>query len=323
MKLEKLFRLTDTELKSTLCEELLRHGYEIDSITNSHKFLYAEGDTPYMLVAHLDTVHKNSPSLICYSKDGNYMMSPQGIGGDDRCGVYIILSLLNKLSFKPYVLFTMDEEIGGLGAKAFIDFIDQCGNQPELKYIVEYDRKGNKDCVFYNCDNKDFTEFVEQFGFKTAYGTFTDISVIAPKFGVAAVNLSSGYYNPHTNHEVVSIFDMKNVIAASINMLTTECDKFEYVAKYVYQSYSSNTYQKRKVSVSFVPPNSVYIYSYYKKENMPNVAGEVVIDELGNYYRYNRQFGDISSLSKVEKIEGAPTVVYNPLAAVTLPVFGY
>ena len=258
------------------------------------------------------------------------MMSPQGIGGDDRCGVYIILSLLKKLPFKPYVLFTMEEEIGGRGAKEFVEFIDQCGDIPELKYIVEYDRRGNKDCVFYNCDNKDFTEFVEQFGFKSAHGSFSDISVIAPKFGVAAVNLSSGYYNPHTNHEVVSVCDMKNIIAASVDMLTTECDAFEYVAKYVYTptaytttTYTPKTYQKKYVNVSFVPPNSVNIYSYYLRTNAPNAAGEVVIDEQGNYYRYNKGFGDVSSLSGVTKIEGAPDVAYNALAAINVPVFGY
>ena len=123
---------------------------------------------------------------------------------------------------------------------------------------------------------------------------------------------------------------MKNIIAASVDMLTTECDAFEYVAKYVYTptaytttTYTPKTYQKKYVNVSFVPPNSVNIYSYYLRTNAPNAAGEVVIDEQGNYYRYNKGFGDVSSLSGVTKIEGAPDVAYNALAAINVPVFGY
>ena len=84
MKLEKIFKSSDVTLKKNLCIFLMNKGYKIH---NEKKFLYAEGNAPYMLVAHLDTVHKHLPSVICYSKDGNYMMSPQGIGGDDHCGV--------------------------------------------------------------------------------------------------------------------------------------------------------------------------------------------------------------------------------------------
>ena len=46
------------------------------------------------------------------------MMSPQGIGGDDRAGVYMILRLIQDLHC--HVLFCEAEETGGHGAKAFV-----------------------------------------------------------------------------------------------------------------------------------------------------------------------------------------------------------
>lgn len=286
MKIEKIFTLSAARLKTALRSEMMSLGYS--AIHNEKKFLYAEGNAPYLLVAHLDTVHTELPSIICYSKDDKYMMSPQGIGGDDRCGVYIILQLIERLPFLPYVVFTMDEEIGGVGAKAFAAYADK-NVIPELKYIVEYDRKGSKDCVFYSCDNQDFVDFVEKFGFVKSHGTFSDISIIAPKLGVAAVNLSSGYYNPHTSHEYVSMDDMNNIITKSLEMLCTECNTFEYIeGKYSY-SYGSD----RTVSVSLVPAGMVYASDYYGDYCL-NQDGEIVIDENGNYYRYNKWYGDVT-----------------------------
>jgi hypothetical protein len=158
-------------------------------------------------------------------------------------------------------------------------------DNPELKYIIEYDRKGRKDCVFYQCDNRDFVDFVEKFGFKEATGTFSDISVIAPALGVAAVNLASGYYFPHTNHEVVSLHDMHNVVEASVNMMNTECDGFKYIKKkYTYSGYST----RRAIEVTMLPADVARVYDYTIDEKYRNNrSDELAIDEYGNLYKYS------------------------------------
>lgn len=290
MNLEKIFSLSPIQLKTALNGEMIKLGYNENVLHNTKDFLYAEGNAPYMLVAHLDTVHKSLPSIICYSKDGDYMMSPQGIGGDDRCGVFIILQLLAKLPFKPYVLFTMDEEVGGLGAKAFIDYMVE-HDIPELKYIVEYDRKGDDDCVFYSCGNQEFIKFVEQFGFVESYGTFSDISIIAPEFGVAAVNLSSGYYNPHTEHEYVSLEDMHTIIEKSLKMFNTDCDSFKYVEKAL--SFTSYVWEDDIAKiVSFVPAGMLWVRNAIKNEWYENDDEEIAVDEEGNLYRQSPYYDD-------------------------------
>jgi len=53
------------------------------------------------------------------------------------------------------------------GAKKFV----QSGINPELDFIVEFDRKNGNDAVFYGCDNDEFVKFVEQFEWKKTYGT--------------------------------------------------------------------------------------------------------------------------------------------------------
>ncbi len=218
---EQVFRLRQMELKQELNTELLELGYEP---VLKKGYLYAPGDTPVLLVAHLDTVHTNPVEIICYSQDGRYMMSPQGIGGDDRAGVWMILQILQKV--KCHVLFCEDEESGGIGARAFT----RSGIKVPANYIIELDRKGHNDAVFYGCDNREFIKFVQSFGFELAMGSFSDISIIAPHLKTAAVNISTGYYNAHRINEVVDTCVMAENIERVLEMILTPTERFKYGA---------------------------------------------------------------------------------------------
>lgn len=188
MEFEEIFQFSQERLKPALETELIENGY---AVRKQRGFLYAEGTVPVLLVAHLDTVHRTQPETICYSADGAVMMSPQGIGGDDRAGVYMILRLIQ--SCHCHVLFCEDEETGGHGARAFT----KSGIKPDVNYIVELDRTGSNDAVFYQCRNRQFERHINSFGFQTAFGSFSDISILAPHLNLAAVNLSTGYYHAH------------------------------------------------------------------------------------------------------------------------------
>ena len=226
-------RMTQNELKGYLTQYLKSKKYEP---VLGDGYVYAEGELPVLLVAHLDTVHKQQCTEII-NIDGN-MSAREGIGGDDRCGVYIIMNLINTL--RCSVLFCEDEEIGCVGAKKFANSI--LIKELDVNYIIEFDRKGNNDAVFYSCDNPDFEEFIlEHTGFKTAWGSFSDISILAPKAKIAAVNLSSGYYNAHTTSEYVNYADMVNTIEVAKRLITAECDEpFEYIERKQVSWYDSD-----------------------------------------------------------------------------------
>ena len=113
----------------------------------------------------------------------------EGLGADDRAGVFAIIQILRK-KYRPYVLFTTDEEMGGYGAHIFVEAHPVA---PNIKYMIELDRAGERDCVFYECENFTFMDYVESFGFKQAIGSFTDISIIMPEWEIAGVNLSGSY----------------------------------------------------------------------------------------------------------------------------------
>lgn len=213
-------------------------GY--DTFFRKKAYILVKGEAPVMLVAHMDTVHEKPVKHICKTEDGNILMSPQGIGGDDRCGVYALVNAHEMSKVKPWLLFTCDEEIGGVGAAAFEkDYrADQLPKElADLKFIVEIDRRGKNDAVYYDCDNKEFEDYVTTKGFKTASGSFSDISYIAPALGVAAVNLSSGYYNAHTEHEYINRAEIDAVILKVVEMITDsmqdDIPQYKYVERKV------------------------------------------------------------------------------------------
>ncbi|SHO54130.1 M28 family peptidase [Anaerocolumna xylanovorans] len=233
--LERILRMSQKSLKRELAEELKRLGYR--DIKAPNGFVYAQGEVPVLLVAHLDTVHKKFVKTICYSRDGNVMMSPEGIGGDDRAGVYMILQIIQNHSC--HVLFCEDEEIGGHGARDFAN----SKIRPNVNYIVEMDRRGSNDAVFYNCANPEFVDFVCSFGFEEAIGSFSDISVIAPRLGIAAVNISAGYYNEHHKHESIDLEAVEHNIARISQMVQTPSEAFEYIERQFYGRLWQNSFE--------------------------------------------------------------------------------
>lgn len=223
-RLEKLCKMTQPELKKAVKNELSQY---YDDVIESRGFVFAKGEIPICLVAHLDTVHDKIPEKIVYDDKGN-MSSPQGIGGDDRCGVYAILELIKK--HKCSVLFCEDEECGGHGAKAFVKH--PVSSDLDFNYMIELDRRGFNDAVFYSCDNPEFEEFITKSkDWRTSWGSFSDISIVAPELGCAAVNLSCGYYRAHTKEEYINLYDLASSIQRVCKLIekTTENDKFEYI----------------------------------------------------------------------------------------------
>lgn len=235
---EDICKMTQPEVKKYMKDYLTSQKYDV---VDENGFLYAKGEVPVLLVAHMDTVHTKQCEKI-YKLNGR-MTSPQGIGGDDRCGVFIIMNIVKELHCS--VLLCEDEEKGGIGAHKFVNakyatankngqaaevrYIDELG----VNYMVEFDRKGNNDAVFYSCANEEFIDFVEDAtNFKFATGSFSDISVLMPEAKLSAVNLSCGYYNPHCVTEYVMYDEMMDTAEAAKVLIKEKCDKpFEYIRK--------------------------------------------------------------------------------------------
>ena len=238
-KFEELCKMRQFKVKEYCERELKKQDY---NVYKGEGYLLGVPTTSKgatfktMLVAHMDTVHEVQPKKFIYTSTG--VTSSQGIGGDDRCGVYAILEIIR--THKPIVLFTEDEEIGCVGANKFLETEYAEIIKGNLLYIIELDRRGTDDAVFYDCGNEDFVKFVtEDEYFKKAYGSCSDISYLAPTLDCAAVNFSVGYFSEHTLKEWVDLETLAWTIERVKLILDKPVeDKFDWIEaprKYSYK----------------------------------------------------------------------------------------
>lgn len=278
--IKKILRMSKKEMIENTVLHLSNAGYS--EIISTKDYTYAKGEIPILLVAHCDTVHKNKPTTILYDSMQEMMWSPQGIGGDDRCGIIAIYEIIKQ--YKPYVLFTQDEEIGGLGAKVFCEK----ENLDKIKFAIEIDRRGNNQAVFYDCGNKELQEYIcEEKGFDLEYGSFTDVCFIGEMFNIGIVNLSAGYYNEHQNIEFIHFPALYNTIKKVKEILKENIDKyFDYQeeCKYYNTTYNYNKfiYQEEKDFEDLDEEEWEKLYGYTK----PKTKAELYKIILYDYFEY-------------------------------------
>ena len=222
---EQIVKMNEASLLKTMNTYLKRF---YNKVTYTKDYVYAIGDIPITLVAHVDTVFKERPKDVFYDRVKNVLWSPQGLGADDRAGVFAIINIV-KSGLRPHIIFTTGEEMGGLGARV-LTYIE---SKPfaEMKYIIQLDRRGKDDCIFYECDNVKFIEYIKSFGFHEEYGSFSDISELCPTWKIAGVNLSIGYENEHSIIEILYIDYFLSTVEKVKKMLkdVNNINSFEYI----------------------------------------------------------------------------------------------
>lgn len=195
-------------------------SYEVDDYGN---ILITKGVGPYpCFCAHLDTVHtySNGFNIECETlKNRDYLYAMDnfkkrvGIGGDDKCGIFVCLQLLSTLDDVKIVFFSQ-EESGGTGSSGVnLSFFEDC------KFLGGIDRWNGKDFVNrYNgyhtiskSFNKTISGLLRQFGYDYNSGLFTDsFNVMERGLGLSCFNLSCGYYCHHTDKEYVDLGELYN-----------------------------------------------------------------------------------------------------------------
>jgi hypothetical protein len=221
--LERLVSLSQTELHKTL-GVYLKGKYK--NIIIEKEYIVAIGDIPIALVAHMDTVFYNQPGEVYYDQRKGVLWSPDGLGADDRAGIFAIIQIIQS-GLRPSIILTTDEERGGLGAQKLAK--KECPI-PGLKYMIELDRKGSCDCVFYDCANPQFIQYIEKFGFIERTGSFSDISFLMSAWKICGVNLSIGYQDEHSIAEILNIGALYRTVDIVKRMLqSTDIPKFNYV----------------------------------------------------------------------------------------------
>jgi len=259
-----------------------------------------EGEYYPMFIAHTDTVHTKIDKIVvkeeklirpdtfgksfgddkvdclkAYTEDG----SPTGIGGDDKCGIFICLELLKQLDKVKIGLF-VSEETGCHGSsKCDENFLQDVG------YITQYDAPGNhlisEICSGVRLFERDSEFFIKTLDIiTTCFGNemliqshpYTDISQLKKKIDVSCINISCGYYNMHSNQEFISIDDVCRAIEVGKNMVNTLGYK-----KYEYE-YKPIIYTKQTTMNSLVEFDD-YEEIYKKEEKIYNLESVDVIED--------------------------------------------
>lgn len=178
-------------------------------------------NTP-ILVAHLDNVLSGEREPIL-DLSGNIVLGRKnGIGFDDKAGIIGAIEIWRRSKEKDFrIIFTADEEVGGIGAGELDENVYQ-----DASYIIEMDRKGGSDLIQNSGGTRlcsdEFASMFECYGFKKAQGTFTDVNVFKPLARhVNMVNLSIGYHNPHTNQEYLDVKEFEYVVDCVFDFLQT------------------------------------------------------------------------------------------------------
>ena len=283
---KKICRLTQSKLKTYL--EMRLDAY-YDTVYTGDGYIYAKGtNSNVVLTAHMDTV--NEPQgRICtdiyeyYDKKNkrHILSSPQGIGGDDRCGIYAILDVLAMTDIRPTIIFCEDEESGGVGSDKFCrtKFIKEVTDN--ASFMIEIDRANANDAVFYEEDNAEFQKYVMDItGNKEAYGSFSDICNLSEESGVSSFNISCGYYNAHTTDEYVVMEELEACIQKVIKLLKANQEDGK---KFKYEPY---VYYKNSYGYDY---GFGYSYNYGKRYGVSSAYGtnEVAVEFI--FYRSDKQ----------------------------------
>lgn len=212
-----------------------------------------KSETYPCIVAHLDQVQeRHSKDFRCYeSEDIIIGFSPkhreqQGLGADDKVGLWIGLKCLQKFDAIKLAFF-VGEEIGCKGSQeADMDFFKDC------RFVIEPDRREANDLItvigWTSLCSDEFLKDIgyKKFGYKETEGAMTDIETLKDNgLAISCINLSCGYYKPHSDQEFVYKPAVSNCLAFVEHIIKTCTKVYPHVddtARYERQNYYGDIY---------------------------------------------------------------------------------
>lgn len=227
MNIKELLLLNNQDELMDYIINFIRKSNKYHSVTDVNGGVLAlpKGANKYPLICiHLDTINTHKKAELKTEDliiDGdiislNTKAKAVCLGGDDRAGVYIALQLIKAK--KPFAFgFFKDEEVGCHGSSSLSSYINSLDN---VTAFIGLDRRGADEVATYGYDNKELINIFESKGYIEAVGSVTDannLSTLSDK-GLACVNLSVGYYNEHTNKEILNTTAMNRTLKVLKNL---------------------------------------------------------------------------------------------------------
>lgn len=218
------------------------------------------------------------------------------LGADDKNGIWVILTLL-KYGHKINFAFCHSEETGGTGSTQIVHNSDIAKFISKCQYGIVIDRRNAHDIIGYKnkyclCLDDALSRFSEEkgFKFKPTSGSISD----ADRFStlIECVNLSCGYYEPHTSKEYTNLNELWNTYLFCESILKD----------FIYTSASTDRIKEFKNITSYSTKSTVT--TYYGKDD----------DEDYNYprsYYHNATWGGrtLDEKKSSETADKTPTIM--------------
>lgn len=178
-----------------------------------------------MIAAHMDQVQTIPCTHTIQNKNFIYGMGGHrqaGLGADDKNGVWIALNLIKEFGTGINFLFSTMEEVGGM-TNSFLKGIGETITN-SIPYCVVFDRKGSSDIIGVHNEycEQDFedavAEYGARFGYKPTMGIWSDCDHISNY--IPCVNLSCGYYMPHTDYEYTDVNELINALDFGVHLFS-------------------------------------------------------------------------------------------------------
>ena len=241
MNKELLFQLyaihspsgSEEKMRDFICKYITENCGDVKMETDANGNLLCtkgESDTYPCLAAHMDQVQdSHSKDFQCVEGDdvvfGYSAMSreQQGLGADDKNGIYICLECLKAFDVLK-VAFFVKEEVGCIGSGLVdLQFFKDC------RFIIQPDRREGKELITSMfCGDVCSKEFIkaigaEDFGYKEAIGAMTDVGELVDRgVGISCLNLSCGYYMAHSDLEFTVLSELQNCLDFVMHIVS-EC----------------------------------------------------------------------------------------------------
>lgn len=256
-----------------------------------------ESDSYPCICAHMDQVQRLHPKdFTCVENDDViFGYSPKerkqcGLGADDKNGLFIALECLASYDAIKCAFF-VGEEIGCKGSGAVdISFFDDC------RYCIQVDRRGNSDMVtniYSEMCSEEFIHDVDCFshGYEISDGLMTDVAELRERgVEVSCINLSCGYYEPHTDYEFTSKSDLQKCYDFVCHIIENCTKKYEceYFRRSCYNFFGHSQESSNSQYMQDLIHDEIHDYLlFYEDAEFEEVLDDLSYNGLTNYVDYD------------------------------------
>lgn len=218
---------TEEGIDNVIKRELTAMGYEIAEENGNIYAVHPRSLSSACLSAHKDMVKTgNDINRTIQAEHLVFGVDNEGhltsLGADDKNGIFVALTVANEMKDKdkPKLVFFTKEETGLVGSSkintSFFETVDYC--------IVSDRKNGNEIIMEAGCGAYSsllgllFKHCNPEFVF--GKGSASDCNNIRKYCDT--INISSGYYNAHTENEYTNLTELEHIIKSVKRFLTYE-----------------------------------------------------------------------------------------------------